>query len=53
MLDFAKNDEKSKIIIIFYYILTIIALRFSDLFTVTSKSDLKFLKQTTRNIKIN
>ena len=44
MLDFAKNDEKSKIIIIFYYILTIIALRFSDLFTVTSKSDLKFFE---------
>lgn len=44
MLDFAKNDEKSKIIIIFYNILTIIALRFSDLFTVTSKSDLKFFE---------
>ena len=28
----------------FYYILTIIALRFSDLFTVTSKSDLKFFE---------
>lgn len=42
MLDFAKKDAKPKIIIIFYNICTIIALRFSDLFTVTSKSDLNF-----------
>jgi len=42
MLDFAKKDAKSKIIIIFYKICTIAALRFSDLFTVTSKSDLNF-----------
>ena len=46
MLDFAKKDAKSKLIIIFYNMCTIIALRFSDLFTVTSKSDLNFFSST-------
>ena len=42
MLDFAKKNAKSKFIIFFYNICTIFALRFSDFFTVTSKSDLNF-----------
>lgn len=40
---FSIKDREKKTIQIFYKFLTILSLNFSDLYTVTSKSDLKFL----------
>ena len=44
MLDFAKKENKSFYIKVFYKILTTIGVRASDLFTVTSQTDLERFK---------
>ncbi len=39
MLDFAYKDNKKSYIIFFYKILTFVSIKFSDIFTVTNKTD--------------
>lgn len=42
---FSKKDKKRKSKSIFYYVLTFLSLNFSDIYTVSSTSDLEFIKK--------
>ena len=51
VLTFKIKEKKSKLIILFYKLLTIISLKFSDLYTVTTNVDREFLNQNFKNHK--
>ena len=42
---FSKKDKKRKSKSVFYYVLTFLSLNFSDIYTVSSTSDLEFIKK--------
>lgn len=47
---FAKKESKSKTLIFLYKVLTYLSLKFSDIYTVTSKCDFDFLKNNFKKV---
>lgn len=51
-LDFAIKDKKSKLKIILYYLLTLVALKCSNMYFVTSKTDIENIKKRFKFLKV-